>query len=606
MTNKNFLKSEFTDPDITDSGKAGFFTRWLKNEKLLLVTLLIITVLTWLPRLKGPIDLRWDGGVYYILGTALAEGKGYQLLNEPGEIDAVQYPPLLPLIIAGHQLILGTDDPTTVGTWLRYTAFLTFIIYIFAVFKLLKNYLPLHYAFAGTILCLFSLHVYFLSDLCFPEILFSLSTILFILCNSIEKSRSYSVATYCFAVASYALRTVGLAIFVVWVLESLINRRFKQAIVRLALVIIPIASWQIYISSVESGYEYNHPAYSYQRAPYMFYNVSYARNISLNDPFAPEKGEAEVVERIIKNVSELPIYLGESVTTTRGFWEHALLGRFQFTKTIRETISLIIVILLYIIGLAVVMGLFLQFLKKQVVIPVYVLIYLGAICLTPFVGQYLRYLMPVVPFLILFLILFLLTLKNAATHNFSSNWWGLKYFVIVPILIAFLFQLVAFKHTYSKQLLPVEYFDKNNKPIKQRMFFENRSFQAFNLCVNYVRINAQQNDIVAAGTPHWIYLHTGLKAVMPPFESNTAWAHQQLESVPVKYLIIGKDVIGSERYTLPVVKQFPKQWKQVFSTTDTTWVVYQRVSNLQTGLKKDIKGVFSAENTENKQLDYRD
>jgi hypothetical protein len=87
------------------------------------------------------------------------------------------------------------------------------------------------------------------------------------------------------------------------------------------------------------------------------------------------------------------------------------------------------------------------------------------------------------------------------------------------------------------------------------------------------------HDIVAAGTPQWIYLQTRLKAVMPPFESNPALAQKQLDEVPVKYLIIGKDVIGSERYTLPVVKQFANHWKPVFTDPDKIWTVYQRVYN---------------------------
>jgi hypothetical protein len=226
---KDSLANDFIKPESDASARAGFFPRWLKSEKAVLIALLVLTLLTWAPRLKGPLDLRWDGGVYYILGTSLAEGRGYKLLNEPGEIDAVQYPPLLPLIIAGHQLILGTNDPTTVGGWLRVSAFLIFIFYIFAVFRLFKNYLSLPYAFVATILCLFCVHVYFLSDLCFPEVPFSLTTILFFLCNRKEDSRAYSIATYFLAVAAYALRTVGLAVFAAWVLESLIKRRFKQA-----------------------------------------------------------------------------------------------------------------------------------------------------------------------------------------------------------------------------------------------------------------------------------------------------------------------------------------------------------------------------------------
>src|SRR5690349_23940587 len=83
---------------------------------------LIIAVLAlaaWAPRLRGPIDLRYDAGVYYILGTSMAEGKGYRLLNEPGAIQAVQYPPILPLFVAVHQRLAGGNDPLIVGRMLR-------------------------------------------------------------------------------------------------------------------------------------------------------------------------------------------------------------------------------------------------------------------------------------------------------------------------------------------------------------------------------------------------------------------------------------------------------------------------------------------------------
>src|SRR3954464_15807907 len=83
----------------------------------------------WAPRLRGPIDLRFDAGVYYLLGTSLAEGKGYRILSEPGEISAVQYPPLLPAFVAVHQKILGTNNPEVVGQWLRFSYCLIFTMY---------------------------------------------------------------------------------------------------------------------------------------------------------------------------------------------------------------------------------------------------------------------------------------------------------------------------------------------------------------------------------------------------------------------------------------------------------------------------------------------
>ena len=100
-----------------------------------------VVLLTWLPRLTGPIDLRWDGGVYYVLGTALADGTGYRLLNEPGEIEANQYPPLFPAIIALHQRLAGTSNPTLVGQQLRLTFLLLSIALGLGAYALFRCYL---------------------------------------------------------------------------------------------------------------------------------------------------------------------------------------------------------------------------------------------------------------------------------------------------------------------------------------------------------------------------------------------------------------------------------------------------------------------------------
>ena len=46
-------------------------------------------------------------------------------------------------------------------------------------------------------------------------------------------------------------------------------------------------------------------------------------------------------------------------------------------------------------------GLALLLLRRQSVVPLYVLAYIAAMCLTPFPGQYERYLMPIAPLLAL-------------------------------------------------------------------------------------------------------------------------------------------------------------------------------------------------------------
>src|SRR2546423_11190207 len=92
------------------------------------VIVVAIALIVWLPRLSGPIDLRWDGGVYYLLGTSLATGQGYRIASEPGSPEAVQYPPLLPVAVALHERALGTTDPAVVAPWPRRSYAATFII----------------------------------------------------------------------------------------------------------------------------------------------------------------------------------------------------------------------------------------------------------------------------------------------------------------------------------------------------------------------------------------------------------------------------------------------------------------------------------------------
>src|SRR5882724_13506846 len=118
--------------DAVATGQSGR-TRWGPDLAAVAVLLLLWAAL-WAPRLRGPIDLRWDASAYYILGTSLAEGRGYRLLNEPGAIEAIQYPPLLPAVAAVHQRLLGTGDPVVVGHSLRLTAAALFIGYAVAVF----------------------------------------------------------------------------------------------------------------------------------------------------------------------------------------------------------------------------------------------------------------------------------------------------------------------------------------------------------------------------------------------------------------------------------------------------------------------------------------
>ncbi len=572
-------------------------TRRPKNELAIFLVLFGLVTLIWLPRLRGPIDLRWDGSVYYILGTSLAEGKGYKLLNEPGDIDATQYPPLLPALIAAHQWLMGTSDHLIVGQGLRLTFFSLFMIYILAIYLMIRNYLPIKYALPATLFCLFNLHTYFMSDLCFPEVPFALITILFVLCNRKDGRRIYSILATVLAIASYALRTVGIALLAAWIGESLFNREFKRAAVRLMVSLIPVFCWQSYTFYIESGPQYKDPVYAYQRADYMFYNVSYGKNVfKLKDSFSPELGYAsfgDIANRFLGNLMRLPISMGEAISSKASFWEWQWL---EFNRRLPFSLAgpWVATFTLLILGCLILGGIGLQLMRRQWIIPVYVLLSLAAICLTPWPGEFNRYLMPLAPFLALSFFQLLLTLKDQSRNILSSKWKVAASAAMgVVVFLILLQQFFAGFQVYKKWHQKVVYQDRNGKSVAYRLFFYSDSYQALDAATDWLQKRANPSEVVAVSMPHWVYLRTGLKTVMPPFEPNSLEAQTLLDSVPVTYLIVDEGLaVETKEYTIPVIESFPNRWRRVYSDSVVTesgevprtrFEIYKRV-----GERRDI------------------
>jgi hypothetical protein len=546
-------------------------------DLLAAVLVVALTVLLWLPRHAGPIDLRWDGGVYYILGTSLAEGRGYRLLNEPGEIEAVQYPPLMPAFVAAHQLALGTSDPTIVGRWLRLSAFLVFVAYGLVALWFLRSYLPPGRAVLGASLSILCWHAWFLSDALFPEVSFSVATVLFLIFAGSRGDRAHSVLAYVCALASYALRTVGIAAFAVWVLDSLIRRRFREAAIRALLVLVPVAAWHGYVASVERSDAYANPAYEYQRAPYMFYNVSYARNVVLRDPFTPEKGTVQITRRVVRNALDLPVHFGETLSASRGYFQMCLHWLVPDGPILNRLIDWSVFLLLSAFGGGLVIGGVVLLVRRQPLVPLYVLVYTAAMCLTPFPGQYARYLMPIVPLLALVAVA---CLDGVASWRRATTGPRRRLTMSVTGAVlgtALLIQMLVVVSVYARDYRPISYVDARGERVEYKLFYYNESQRGFDEAIDYVRAHAAPTHVVAAGTPHWIHLRTGLKAVMPPFERDVDTAQRLLDSVPVRYLVIGRDVVATERYMMPMVQRFASRWQAVHATTAGSWTVYRRV-----------------------------
>ncbi len=550
-----------------------------------LSALILLSVALWMPRLEGPLDFRYDAGVYYILGTSLAEGKGYRLLNEPGEIEAIQYPPLLPLVAAVHQRLAGSVNPNVVGPWLRYSFAVLVTGYIAAVYLLARRYLVPGFAFLTALVSLLNVYTTWLSDLFFAEIPFVLLSLLFLLVVG-RGGRGGSQRWLAGALggACYLLRSVGIVLLAAWVGASLLRRRYKEMVFRAALALVPVIVWQGYILHVKSSAEYAEPAYPYQRAAYQFYNVGYLENLTYLDSFVPELGKVTpglLATRIARNLASMPESWGEAVSVRT---EWPIRGIEWVNRELSPPVAVPIWpvhLALNLLGAVVFAGLALLLLRGEWFIPLYVAGSVTLISLTPWPGQFERYLAPLTPLFALALFVALVAARERLTALASRRWRSAGTALIAVFAIGILGQeAVALFLMHRLLHTPALYEDGSGNEREYRLFFYTQPWRLHDAALDWLKREAKSGEIVATSTPHWTYLRTGLRAIMPPFEPRAREAQRLLDSVPASYLIVDNieapDI--SRRYAAPVVRAFPDRWALIYSTPGDGSRIYRRVT----------------------------
>jgi hypothetical protein len=423
------------------------------------VALIALTVAWWIPQRHGPIDARFDGATYYVLGTSLAQARGYRLLNEPGEIRAVQYPPLLPLVVAAFQKALGTSDFIVVGTWLRALYFVLSLALTLGGYRLARDHLSPPRALLAAAVSVLALHIWYLAGVLYTEIPVALLAVWFGICARRAERPRYWLATAALGVGAFALRTAGIALLAGWAL-------------------VPMTA----------------------------------------------------------------------------------LG-------------------LVIVGGAVVMAS-----RRQWLLSLCAANAAGLMCLTPWPEQFVRYFTPLIPFLAILLVTALGTTFDATVGAEKGSerrvaWMGR---VLVAAVLALVFAedvFVAWWTFRASPSVPVTYHDAAGRPTAGQLLYYDRSAAALDEVLEEVRRRARPGDVTATTVPHWAYLRTGVKAVLPPMETDREAANALLDSVPVRFVVLDELDYPriSQRYAAPAVEGRSDRWRRVYETADGRARLYERV-----------------------------
>jgi len=540
-----------------------------------------LTLLLWAPRLAGPIDLRWDAGVYYVLGTSLATGHGYRILSEPGSPEALQYPPLLPAVVALHERALGSTDVAVVAPWLRISYATLFLVYALAAFALARRYLRAGFAVVAVALSLLQVNTLFISDLLFTELPFALVSVLFVLVavDGPFASRPWVRETLSFvlAAAGFLLRTAGVALLVAWVLEALVRRHWRLAVTRGLLAIVPVLAWQAHVVRVRGSYEYAHPAYEYQRAPYQFYNVSYAENVgpagsSHADSIHARTGAFAV--RLTTNLCRMGKRLGEAISTSEGYWRELLSDAQQGVFGRQVIPGSLVLMPIVALSALVIAGIGVLIYRRAWLMAFILLASVALICTTPWPGQFQRYLMPLTPFLAIAAMLALFEIYFALrASRLGRGAIAGQISVVALLLLALILQIYTASEIFSVRKREGASFVPGRGDVGPHFFYPDLLWHGWEKAIAWIDEHSAANAIVATPYSHLCYLRTGRHAVSPPVESDPARARHLLASVPVSYVIVDRG------YSLPAVEIDAPDWRLVQSFDGTK--LYQRTGGLK-------------------------
>lgn len=571
---------------------------WRRADAVAVAALVIVVLAMWLPRLRGPLDLRYDAAVYYTTGTALAEGKGYRLPSEPGDVRAVQYPPLLPAVAAAAQWVSGSTDYRVAGRWLRGFNFLVYGGFVLAVYALARRFFEPTLAAGVALLSGLHHQIVFLSDMLFAEIPFALCALGLILLNPRGgRAPGFTGQAAC-AGAAFLLRSAGLALLAAWVCDALARRQWRLAAARALAAAIPVLAWQFYVGAVTSGPEYVNPAYEYQRASYQFYNVPYAENLKLTDPFAPERGRTttgDMAWRVVGNAPELVGGFGQMALSDRGVLNLVVrkaLGTAGL-KASKPLISGALTVVMWALGSCVLFGTFLLLRKREWLIGLYILAAAALVATTPWPAQFSRYLAPTIPLLAIALVQglrWLAALGRPASATAAATMpagrattaaRAAPMVVLAGLLAVDLVVLARMYKPVAAGAVAAALDRPSDAGEAGRLFYYFPDWQMYDHACAWLGANAPADAVVATATPQWAYLKCGLKCVMPPMVADPAEAQRLLDGVPAAYAIDDQMNIGTvvSRYLRPALARDPHGWRTVYVAPDGKTKVLQRVAS---------------------------
>lgn len=252
---------------------------YLNHKAVVVLYLLIISVVfskTYDRIFDKKVHLGGDNAGYYIYGKSIAKGEGYRAIHTKDKVKANHFPPGYPALIAVvMKTFSGKIDTIKSANGFFLWAALFALFFLFRA--LTKN---IHLSFVACMLTLLNFHMLEYSTIMMSEIsfvLFSvLSLLLFVLTDFSKKFYKNWKFLLFIAILTFAfyIRTLGISLVISFTLILLLQKRWTYAGALLVGFLLLAAPWQIRSHQLGGN--------------------SYVNQLLRKNPYRPEMGAMEL------------------------------------------------------------------------------------------------------------------------------------------------------------------------------------------------------------------------------------------------------------------------------------------------------------------------
>ena len=448
-----------------------------------------------------------DNAGYLILGEALRNGEGYRDLYLPGAPLHVRYPPLLPLMLATLGWI-GNVLPA------KFAMLVCTAMTVWATAHLGRRWVGDGPALAASGLLAVNPTLLEYGHYILSEAPFVLLIVVALWLSQRRDGRGAILAMGA-AVAVFATRTAGMTVLIALPVAWLLARRYRRAAWATLVAIGVLASWALYQSwaSDQPGY------------------LSF---LLLVDPYSPEAGTVSLAGLV-----------GRGAENT---WAHVsrvlpgiLLGPGESSGAGRILLGLAV-------ASAAMLGWARAARRRLGAAEVFTLLYAGLIALWPSVWTDQRFLLPLLPAILL--------LAFSALWSFPLRASGLWLRPAVPVVLA------IFGITWAMTVIPGRV--ACSASYRAGRPCDVPASASLYAAARWAGENTPPDAVIANRKPRLFYWYSGRPGDVYPFSADAGTVMEGLDAMGASYVVIDQVSATTGRYLIPAIRTFPSRFELIY------------------------------------------